>query len=370
MHDGSAGAAVLGVWATACNPTGTRRRLWRQSELPKARCHHRPRPCPPPNPKPNIPLSSGDPDMDALLTCSPRAAPAGAVSAQTSPVVRRSAAPASRSLPASPVGGVGRPGPGLRWEQGAQAAAGALRRAGAGSPHAATALAVRPCSSSQIVKGRCHNARGASFIPRPGPSSPAPMQRYRNAAEPTTCPRAWASASLPARCAVARPRPRLRRPLRSTHRPVSVGAAAWVGQPATLCATLPSRKAACCCAPSRPPTAAWAAFPHAPVPPSSPPTPPPAAVAATAAKPAAAASAALARRSYGGASASSLTPEGLSLLSPGLADKYACPSSGAPSEPSVPGVAPGSLPSGGHGGQGRPPQRFAPALFQRGAAAS
>jgi len=52
------------------------------------------------------------------------------------------------------------------------------------------------------------------------------------------------------------------------------------------------------------------------------------------------AAAAAPRRSVGGASAASLTPEGLSMLSPGLADKYACPSSGAPTEP-------GSAPGGG-----------------------
>lgn len=54
------------------------------------------------------------------------------------------------------------------------------------------------------------------------------------------------------------------------------------------------------------------------------------------------------RPSIGAASNATLTPEGLALLSPGLASKYACPSSGAPSEPG-PGSAAGlpcTLPSG------------------------
>lgn len=48
----------------------------------------------------------------------------------------------------------------------------------------------------------------------------------------------------------------------------------------------------------------------------------------------------------GGASSASLTPEGLSMLSPGLADKYACPSSGVPggeSEAGAPSLASGEL---------------------------
>ncbi|KIZ05362.1 hypothetical protein MNEG_2595 [Monoraphidium neglectum] len=54
------------------------------------------------------------------------------------------------------------------------------------------------------------------------------------------------------------------------------------------------------------------------------------------------------RVSMGAASSSSLTPEGLSMLSPGLADKYACPSSGVPSVGGVPSAqgAP-SMASGG-----------------------
>lgn len=63
---------------------------------------------------------------------------------------------------------------------------------------------------------------------------------------------------------------------------------------------------------------------------------------------------AAARPSLGAASALALTPEGSSLLSPGLADKYACPSSGAPSAPSIAGDLPSagpppSLASGAHG---------------------
>ncbi|GBF99160.1 hypothetical protein Rsub_12127 [Raphidocelis subcapitata] len=57
------------------------------------------------------------------------------------------------------------------------------------------------------------------------------------------------------------------------------------------------------------------------------------------------------RPSMGAASNATLTPEGLALLSPGLASKYACPSSGAPSEPG-PGsgaVPPCDLPPGGNG---------------------
>lgn len=48
------------------------------------------------------------------------------------------------------------------------------------------------------------------------------------------------------------------------------------------------------------------------------------------------------RRSIGGVSYASSTPEGLSLLSPGLVDKYACPSSSEPSAGGEPSLASGA----------------------------